>query len=143
MCDFGLVRYLEEPADQEFAIMTDYIATRWYRAPELLLGCKDYSKEVDIWALGCLVGELFKGKALFPGNSTINQLEKVLVWTGAPSSTEIKSLGVTVNKMMLDLLNTRKKSNRHDFFSSRISSSCMDFISKMLEFDPLKRPTIE
>ena len=54
--------------------MTDYIATRWYRAPELLLGSKDYSKEVDIWALGCLIGEMFMGKAMFPGTSTINQI---------------------------------------------------------------------
>jgi mitogen-activated protein kinase 15 len=54
--------------------MTDYIATRWYRAPELLLGTKDYNKEVDMWALGCLIGEMFNGKALFPGTSTINQL---------------------------------------------------------------------
>ncbi len=74
LCDFGLVRLMEEPNDQELVIMTDYIATRWYRAPELLLGCKDYNKEVDIWAFGCLIGEIFNGKALFPGTSTINQI---------------------------------------------------------------------
>jgi mitogen-activated protein kinase 15 len=54
--------------------MTDYIATRWYRAPELLLGCKDYSKEIDVWALGCLIGEMVRGKPMFPGTSTMNQL---------------------------------------------------------------------
>lgn len=54
--------------------MTDYIATRWYRAPELLFGCKDYNKEIDIWALGCVIGEIVRGKPMFPGSSTINQI---------------------------------------------------------------------
>lgn len=92
LCDFGLVRSLEENQSFDSAIMTEYIATRWYRAPELLLGCRDYSKEVDIWALGCLMGELFRGKAMFPGTSTANQVEKLLAWTGAPSSVELKSM---------------------------------------------------
>ncbi len=74
LCDFGLVRLMEEPDDHEVVVMTDYIATRWYRAPELLFGCKDYCKSVDIWALGCLIGEMFYGKAMFPGTSTINQI---------------------------------------------------------------------
>ena len=66
--------------------MTDYIATRWYRAPELLLGCHQYSKEIDIWSFGCMMGEIMKGKPLFPGNSTLNQLERILAWTGPPTS---------------------------------------------------------
>jgi mitogen-activated protein kinase 15 len=89
--------------------MTDYIATRWYRAPELLLGCKDYNKEVDIWAFGCLIGEMFYGKALFPGTSTINQIEKVVAWTGPPTSTELKQMSIGMNQALLQLLNTRKK----------------------------------
>jgi mitogen-activated protein kinase 15 len=77
---------MEEPEDQETVVMTDYIATRWYRAPELLLGCRDYTKSVDIWALGCLIGEMYLGKAMFPGTSTINQIEKVVAWTGSPTA---------------------------------------------------------
>jgi mitogen-activated protein kinase 15 len=86
LCDFGLVRLMEEPDEAETVVMTDYIATRWYRAPELLLGCRDYCKSVDIWALGCLIGEMFLGKAMFPGTSTINQIEKVVAWTGSPTA---------------------------------------------------------
>ena len=53
--------------------MTDYVATRWYRGPELVLGDK-YGKEVDLWAIGCIMGELTDGEPLFPGESDIDQL---------------------------------------------------------------------
>ncbi len=52
--------------------MTDYVATRWYRAPELLLGLTDYGKGIDMWALGCILGELTDGQPLFPGESEID-----------------------------------------------------------------------
>jgi mitogen-activated protein kinase 15 len=54
--------------------MTEYVATRWYRAPELILGWNKYSKEIDIWSFGCLIAEMFRGKPLFPGSSTLDQL---------------------------------------------------------------------
>eukprot|EP01135_Chromosphaera_perkinsii_P000169 Nk52_evm65s32 gene=Nk52_evmTU65s32 len=53
---------------------TDYVATRWYRAPELLLGSTNYGKAVDIWSIGCIMGELIDGQPLFPGESEIDQL---------------------------------------------------------------------
>jgi len=53
--------------------LTDYVATRWYRAPELLLSA-NYGKEVDIWAIGCILGELTDGEPLFPGESEVDQL---------------------------------------------------------------------
>lgn len=61
--------------------MTDYVATRWYRAPELLVGSASYSLPVDIWGIGCIMGELADGQPLFPGESQIDQLyviQKVL-----------------------------------------------------------------
>ena len=143
LCDFGLVRLEEEGGDGEIPIMTDYIATRWYRAPELLLGSRDYSKEVDMWALGCLIGEMFNGKAMFPGNSTINQIERVLAWTGTPSPSEMKHLSCSSNQAMLQLLTSKRKANQHDFFSSRVPPKCLQLIQKLLQFDPVKRITIE
>ena len=59
--------------------LTDYVATRWYRAPEILLGCKRYTKGVDLWSLGCILGEMLIGKPLFPGSSTIDQIEKIFL----------------------------------------------------------------
>ena len=66
-------------------IMTECVATRWYRAPEILLGSTKYTKAVDMWSIGCILGELIIGKALFPGTSTLNQIERVLELTGKPT----------------------------------------------------------
>ena len=64
--DFGLVKEIRHPTP-----FTEYVATRWYRAPELLLS-NHYGKEVDIWAAGCIMGEITDGDALFPGESEID-----------------------------------------------------------------------
>ena len=53
---------------------TDYVATRWYRAPELLVGDTQYGPPVDIWAIGCVFAELLTGQALWPGKSDVDQL---------------------------------------------------------------------
>jgi len=53
-------------------MFTDYVATRWYRAPEILFGSTDYSTPVDTWSIGCILGELVINKAIFPGTSTLN-----------------------------------------------------------------------
>ncbi|ETW05182.1 CMGC/CDKL protein kinase [Aphanomyces invadans] len=71
LCDFGFARMIAESQSQE---LTDYVATRWYRSPELLLGSTKYGKSVDIWAIGCIMGELLDGQPLFPGESEIDQL---------------------------------------------------------------------
>jgi cyclin-dependent kinase-like len=60
------------------AIYTDYVSTRWYRAPELLVGDANYNKGVDIWAVGCILAEIFNGIPLFPGDSDLNTLELIL-----------------------------------------------------------------
>ena len=77
ICDFGFSRPL--PRDfrgprLEGGKMTDYVATRWYRSPELLLGYTDYGPEVDMWAIGCIMGELSDGQPLFPGDAELDQL---------------------------------------------------------------------
>ncbi|CAL8126736.1 unnamed protein product [Orchesella dallaii] len=70
LCDFGFARNMCGPGE----VFTDYVATRWYRAPELLVGDIAYGKEVDVWALGCLFAEMMTGEPLFPGDSDIDQL---------------------------------------------------------------------
>lgn len=76
LCDFGFARTMASDSP-----LTDYVATRWYRAPELLLGSTAYGKDIDIWAVGCIMGELTDGQPLFAGESEVDQLfviQKVL-----------------------------------------------------------------
>lgn len=74
ICDFGLARSLATDSAEKDIVLTEEVATRWYRAPEVLLGSQNYEKSADVWSIGCILGELLLGKPLFPGNSTLNQL---------------------------------------------------------------------
>lgn len=78
LCDFGFARTLAGPGEA----YTDYVATRWYRAPELLVGDANYGKAVDLWAIGCLLVEMLTGNPLFPGDSDIDQLYHITSWLG-------------------------------------------------------------
>ena len=97
VADFGLARSFkrdaetgaaDEPPDEPIAgpneHFTDYIATRWYRAPEILLGSSQYSSAVDMWGAGCILGEILAGKPVFAGSSTIQQLELICSLVGEP-----------------------------------------------------------
>jgi len=64
ICDFGFTRLIEKTPNE---FLTEYVATRWYRAPELLIGDKNYGMEIDYWSVGCLMGELIDGNPIFPG----------------------------------------------------------------------------
>jgi serine/threonine protein kinase len=66
----------------EEAILTEYVSTRWYRAPELLVGSKKYDQAIDIWAVGCMIPEMLTGRPLFPGNSNYETLAFVLKTLG-------------------------------------------------------------
>lgn len=70
--DFGLARSISSKETDSQPLLTDYVATRWYRAPEILLGSTKYTKGVDMWSLGCILAELLLGKPVFPGTSTLN-----------------------------------------------------------------------
>lgn len=66
-------------------ILSEEVATRWYRSPEMLLGSKAYTKQTDVWSVGCIIAELMIGEPLFAGESTLNQLQKILEFSGIPS----------------------------------------------------------
>lgn len=75
LCDFGFARPLNSSANYQY---TDYVSTRWYRAPELLVGDAAYSGTVDVWAIGCIFAEIFNGMPLFPGDSDLHTLQLIL-----------------------------------------------------------------
>lgn len=75
ICDFGFARTMIKSENSKF---TDYVSTRWYRAPELLVGDANYGKSVDVWAIGCIFVELVTGRPLFMGDSDYETLRQVL-----------------------------------------------------------------
>ena len=72
ICDFGLARSLFH--NQKANVLTEYVATRWYRAPELLLSANHYTTSVDMWSVGCIFAEMLQRKPLLPGTDTKNQI---------------------------------------------------------------------
>jgi serine/threonine protein kinase len=76
LCDFGLARGIDFEEDPTMS--TNYVQTRWYRAPELLLNYKTVSKAIDMWSVGCVFAELLGSGILFKGSSPINQVEMIL-----------------------------------------------------------------
>jgi len=92
VADFGLARSLDTRDPDQTPLLTDYVATRWYRAPEILLGSNKYTKGVDMWSMGCILAELLLGKPVFPGTSTLNQLDRVMEVTGRPSQEDVDSM---------------------------------------------------
>jgi serine/threonine protein kinase len=77
VCDLGQSREImdQNRADNN---LTEYVSTRWYRAPELLVGSKSYEKSIDIWALGCIIPELISGNPLFPGKTNLETLAYII-----------------------------------------------------------------
>ncbi|ETN75963.1 kinase domain protein [Necator americanus] len=108
LADFGLARSLSSledyPEGQNMPELTEYVATRWYRSPEILLAAKRYTKGVDMWSLGCILAEMLLGRALFPGTSTINQIERIMNTIARPSRADIESIVATSNPHALDLI---------------------------------------
>jgi serine/threonine protein kinase len=85
IADFGLARLYNETNDTKIIALTEYVTTRWYRAPEVLVGWNSYSSAIDTWALGCIVGELIGRTPMFPGSDSLKQVQLICQQLGKPS----------------------------------------------------------
>ncbi|KAG8461197.1 hypothetical protein KFE25_002386 [Diacronema lutheri] len=146
VADFGLARSLAQDVEGAAdAVLTDYVATRWYRAPEILLGSTKYTKGVDMWSVGCIFGELMLGKPMFPGTSTMNQIDRILELTGLPSDKDIESIQSQFARTMLDSL-AAQQHRRHrtlkDMFP-KAPPEVLDLLQSCLQFNPNNRITAE
>lgn len=142
IADFGLARSVAQTDEGEAPIVSDYVATRWYRAPEILLGSKNYSKAVDIWSAGCILAELAIGKTLFAGKSTVNQIELIIELLGRPTEEEIESLNSPMAWNILSAINAKKRKSFTELFSC-LGKEGLDLLRKMLAFNPFERITVE
>lgn len=143
LADFGLARSIAS-VNQSVAepIMTQYVATRWYRAPEILLGSSKYTKAVDMWSVGCILGQMYFGKAIFPGNSTLNQVERILELLGKPTKEDIESMQSLMAQECINQIGFVKKRSFSSFFPT-MDEQALDLVRKMLVFNPKNRITVE
>ena len=142
ICDFGLARANIPDLKALTGVMTDYVATRWYRAPELLLSWKEYTAAVDIWSVGCIFAELLKRKPFLPGADTKNQIELIIDYFGTPTEEEINIVPKEKSRKLLRTFPKRKGKNLEQIFS-QASPLAIDLLKKLLTFDPSKRITVE
>ncbi|XP_029783628.1 cyclin-dependent kinase-like 2 [Suricata suricatta] len=135
LCDFGFARTLAAPGE----VYTDYVATRWYRAPELLVGDVKYGKAVDVWAIGCLVTEMLMGEPLFPGDSDIDQLYHIMTCLGnlIPRHQELFYKNpVFAGVRLPEIKETEPLERRYP----KLSEVVIDLAKKCLHIDPDQRP---
>lgn len=143
VADFGLARSVGNVSDNGTQpVLTDYVATRWYRAPEILLGSTKYTKGVDMWSIGCIMGELLGGKPLFAGTSTINQITKIIEVLGDPSPDDIVAINSPFAATMLESCKVNSRKALEDIFP-KAAPGAIDLMKKLLQWNPEKRLTAE
>jgi len=135
LCDFGFARSIAHSGE----LYTDYVATRWYRAPELLVGDPNYGKAVDVWAIGCLTVEMLSGRPLFPGDSEIDQLYQVINCFGKLSKRHQDMFYRNPVFSGIRLPSSKNKENIKQRFPTFTPES-LNLINKCLEIDPNDRP---
>ncbi|KAH7485020.1 Mitogen-activated protein kinase-like protein 1 [Phytophthora ramorum] len=149
ICDLGLARYVDyskakpikgAPPDDLFVELTEYVVTRWYRAPEILLDGCWYDKPSDLWSAGCILGELLGRKPLFPGSSTTNQLNKIFNVLGTPDISYIAKIHKDAAQKWVHRQRRRSKIPFEELYPNA-NQQALDLLEKLLTYDPKQRIT--
>ncbi|KAF2881177.1 hypothetical protein ILUMI_25002 [Ignelater luminosus] len=148
IADFGLARSLTQTLGNSPSgtdpTLTDYVATRWYRAPEILIANRKYTKGIDMWSLGCILGEMILGKPVFPGTSTVNQVEKIMATIVPPSQEDISMICASgVGSSMIKNSASLQRIPLRTLLGHDVPEDALDLINNLLLFNPYKRLTAE
>lgn len=120
--------------------MTDYVATRWYRAPELLLANENYDFKIETWSVGCILAEMFLRKPFLMGSDWKNQLFLILDLLGSPSEEDTKFIENENARKFLGNFPSNQKDKLKDYFKDQtISAEGFDLLKNLLVFNPTKR----
>ncbi|KAH9119502.1 hypothetical protein LEN26_011613 [Aphanomyces euteiches] len=140
ICDFGLARFA---TDQDVAEgLSEYVVTRWYRAPELLLA-NAYAMSIDVWSVGCIFGELLGRRVMFPGKSYVDQLKVIIEVVGTPSTFSFcdnPSARRFAGRQLLTQSPLIAKVAWPDVFP-HANPEALNLLDKLLQFDPNERIT--
>jgi nemo like kinase len=136
ICDFGFSRAIEPDRNTP---MTLEVVTQYYRAPELLAGCKHYDTAIDMWSVGCIFAELLGRRILFEASNPTTQLEMITDILGAPSREDVAH--VTSHRAVKSLLSQAKPRALSKLYalSPTVSHGAVHLLSQMLVFNPSKR----
>ncbi|CAL8288329.1 unnamed protein product [Boreogadus saida] len=141
ICDFGLAR-IADPEHDHTGFLTEYVATRWYRAPEIMLNSKGYSKSIDIWSVGCILAEMLSNRPIFPGKHYLDQLNHILGILGSPTPEDLNCIINTKARNYLQSLPEKPKIPWDKLFP-KADGKALDLLGRMLTFNPNKRISVE
>ena len=137
--DFGLARFVGDPPGH----LTPTVVTLWYRAPELLLGSRDYGEAIDLWSAGCIFGEFLLSKPLFPGKTDLDQIKLIFGLLGVPTSKIWPSLPLLpLASKMKDWAISQPYNNISTTFKT-VTTAGHQLMDQLLTYDPEKRVTAE
>ena len=140
LCDFGFARKVKlNKNNNNIDTMTDYVATRWYRSPELLLSGGIYGPEVDYWAIGCIMGELADSNPMFPGEDEVDQLDCIIKILGNLPENLVNMYYENPIYNGKDLFKIKKPETLEKRYMGILSPTAIDFMKGLLELDPTKR----
>mgnify|MGYP002857927817 FL=1 len=147
ICDFGLARALSDGKEEQ-ELMTEYVVTRWYRAPELLLSNETYGWGIDMWSVGCILAELLQRRPLFAAPNLqesmahLDQLKLIVKTLGSPTEEELEYVESRRAREFLSSLPDAPRVSFEAMFPEA-SPEAVDLCDRMLQFDPRKRITVE
>jgi len=141
ICDFGLARVSFSDEEFQTCPMTEYVCTRWYRAPEVLCSWINYSTAIDIWSIGCIFAEMLGRKPLFPGHNTQHQLQLIITSLGTPRGEELRNIPNIKCRKFIESLATSQGTPFEEVFQPA-SGDAIDFLRKTLRFDPASRSQV-
>ena len=139
ICDLGLSRGFDMLKEDN---LTEYVVTRWYRAPEVILNASNYTKAIDIWGVGCVFAELLGRSPLFPGEDYLDQVQRVVGVLGIPSTEDMGFIGNNSARRFIKSLPKRQRVPWSTLYPEA-NPIGLDLLNKMLAFNPSKRYTVE
>jgi mitogen-activated protein kinase 1/3 len=138
VCDFGLARGYEETT----TTLTEYVVTRWYRAPEVILNASHYSNALDVWSIGCIFAELLGRAPLFPGDDYLDQIKRTIAVLGTPTPEDMTFIGNDLARKYIRKLPKRNKQSWSSLYP-KANPVALNLLGKMLVFNPEKRYTVK
>lgn len=141
ICDFGLARVCDTSHDHT-GVLTEYVATRWYRAPEVMLNAKGYTKALDIWSVGCILGEMINNKPMFPGKHYLDQICKIQEVLGSPGKDDLSFITNPKAQLYVSSLPHRPTVAWKKVYPNA-NERQLNILDKLLAFNPMKRLTVE